>query len=141
MHHAIKEKRVENQIHVDSCGTSSYHLGDSPDERTIRNARENNILLNHQARQFSEKDFVKFDYILAMDASNFGNIRLLDPDGIHMNKVKLLRDYDIHAIGSDVPDPYFGGEEGFKEVFDIVHRSVHEFLDYLIKKYELKSAN
>lgn len=135
---AIRDKGLDNQIYVDSCGTSNYHIGDQPDHRTVKNASENNISLNHKARQFSVRDFETFHYILAMDSSNLGNIRQLDPERNHMNKVRLLRDFDIHQPGADVPDPYFGGEEGFQHVFDIVHRSVHEFIKYLIEEYQLK---
>ncbi len=136
--HAIKEKGLDNQIYVDSCGTSAYHIGDSPDPRTIQNARENNIVLTSRARQFKVDDFEKFDYILAMDQSNYQNIVRLDPKEQYTDKVSLLRNHDQNNKGADVPDPYFGGQDGFQEVFDIVHRSVYNFLDHLIEEHSLR---
>ena len=136
--HLINEKGLDNQIHVDSCGTSDYHIGDSPDPRTIRNARENNIELTSRARQFTVSDFEEFDYILAMDDSNYQNIVRLDPEGQYGDKVLLLRDHDPENRGADVPDPYFGGQDGFQDVFEIVNRSVNTFLDQLIEDHSLQ---
>lgn len=137
----IREKGLENQIRVDSAGTSNYHIGDSPDPRTMKNARDNNIILTSKARQFSAEDFSSFDYILAMDHSNYHNILRLDPRQRHMNKVMLLRQFDPQDKGADVPDPYFGGEDGFEQVFEIVHRSVDHFLSHLTDKHDLSAGN
>ncbi len=139
--HAIREKGLENQIHVDSSGTSSYHIGDSPDPRTMQNARENKIILTSKARQFRVEDFEKFDYILAMDQSNYRNILRLDPFGKYEHKVRLFREFDEQERGADVPDPYFGGEEGFQHVFEIVERSVSKLLDHLTEKHNLSVSN
>lgn len=115
-------------VYFDSCGTSNYHIGDQPDARTVANAKENGLILNHKARQFEKKDFREFDYILAMDNSNLGNIKILDMTNEFGDKVGLMRDYDDEAPGADVPDPYFGGPKGFQNVYDILERSVTKFI-------------
>ncbi len=117
-----------NNIEVDSCGTGQYHIGEQPDSRTIANAQENGITLDHRARQFVYEDFERFDHIIAMDRSNLQNIKRLDSDNNFADKLHLMRDFDPVENGGDVPDPYFGGERGFQEVFDILDRSIDHFL-------------
>ena len=114
---------------VDSCGTSNYHIGEQPDPRTRDNARQNGIELLHAARQFTELDFDEFDMILAMDRSNKMNIERLDRTSVYAEKIWLLRDFDPMAKGADVPDPYYGGERGFQDVFEIVERSIDQLLN------------
>ena len=114
-------------VEVDSCGTSRYHTGEQPDPRTRKNAEQNCIVLSHQARQLEDKDFIEFDFLLAMDNSNLNNMRKLRSFEQNRNKVSLLRDFDPQNPGADVPDPYFGGDRGFQEVFEIVERSVISF--------------
>lgn len=137
MRQKIKERNLESQISVDSCGTSKYHIGEQPDPRTVDNAKQHNIHLNHQARQFHKEDFRKFDYILAMDSANMHLIKRLDQTHEFENKLALMRSYDPEQPNSDVPDPYFGGEDGFEEVYKILNRSVDEFLNHLINKHSL----
>jgi len=127
--HLAKEKGVSDQIEFDSCGTSHYHIGNQPDERTISNAASNGLKLDSKARQFGKRDFRDFDYILAMDAANLSNIQKLDQAVQFGDKLYLMRDFDPEKPGSDVPDPYFGGDTGFQNVYDILNRSVNNFLD------------
>jgi protein-tyrosine phosphatase len=127
--HVAKEKGISDKVHFDSCGTSKYHIGDPPDERTIANALKNGIKLDQQARQFEKKDFREFDYILAMDSNNLNNIKILDQTGQFGDKLHLMRDFDTENPGGDVTDPFFGGEEGFKNVYDILNRSVTNFIE------------
>lgn len=136
--HYVQKKGLENKIICDSAGTSSYHLGENPDKRTIKNARNNGIELAHKARQFNVNDFEDFDYILAMDNSNLQNILKLKPAHIDKCEICLMRDFDEVAKASkDVPDPYFGGDEGFQEVFEILERANSKFLDHLLEKHQL----
>ncbi len=128
--HKVKERGLEHQIEADSCGTSNYHIGDNPDPRTIANAKKNGVSINHCGRQLSVEDIESFDYILAMDSSNFSNIHRLLKDEKHKPKIQMMRDYDPQGKG-DVPDPYYGGEKGFQEVFDILDRTMDRFLDKL----------
>lgn len=130
----VKSKGWDRFIEADSCGTSNYHIGDSPDPRTIANAKKNGLRIDHCGRQLSKKDLQEFDYILAMDSSNYRNIAAVMEDEAHAGKIKMMRDFDPSGRG-DVPDPYFGGEEGFQEVFQILNRSLDNFLNYLHRTY------
>jgi protein-tyrosine phosphatase len=116
---------------VDSCGTANYHIGDSPDSRTIENARKNGVVIEHCGRQFSANDLQNFDFILAMDNSNYQNILRLLKDKSHTPKVKLMREFDTVNKGGEVPDPYYGGEKHFQEVFEILDRSTENFLHHI----------
>ncbi|MEQ8474979.1 low molecular weight protein-tyrosine-phosphatase [Fulvivirga sp.] len=127
--HLANEKGVSDQFYFDSCGTSRYHIGEQPDDRTLKNAANNGIKLDHQARQFEKKDFRDFEYILAMDAANLSNIKILDQAKQFGDKLYLMRDFDPNNPGADVPDPYFGGEQGFQNVYDILERSVNNFIE------------
>lgn len=115
---------------VDSCGTSDYHIGDKPDIRTRRNAEKNGILLNHLGRQLSASDLETYDYIFAMDRSNYRNILQLKNGSQYASKIKLLREFDPIA-GDEVPDPYYGNEDDFQEVFNILDRSIAGFIAHL----------
>jgi protein-tyrosine phosphatase len=128
--HKVREKGLDELIYADSCGTSNYHIGGSPDPRTIANATKNGIVIDHCGRQFSTDDFESFDYILAMDSSNYRNIMRLDNSSKFAAKVNMMRDFDPNGEG-DVPDPYHGGERDFQEVFDILDRSIENFLIHL----------
>jgi protein-tyrosine phosphatase len=129
--HKVKERGVESQIFADSCGTSNYHIGDNPDPRTIANAKKNGVTIDHCGRQLTAEDIRDFDYVLAMDASNFTNIQRLLKDDKHKPKIQMMRDYDPKGKG-DVPDPYYGGEKNFQEVFEILDRTLERFLDKIL---------
>lgn len=125
--HKIKEKGLVHVYQGDSCGTSNYHTGCSPDQRTIQNSLKNGVPVYHAARQLSDHDLENFDLILAMDESNYHNILRLSTATAHQHKIKLMRDFDPHEQG-DVPDPYYGGEKDFQEVFDILNRSIENLI-------------
>jgi len=111
------------KITVDSAGTSNYHTGEAPDKRTVENARKHAIdLSNLRARQFSEKDFDAFDRILVMDKSNLKNVLALAKNNAHKEKVDLLLNSLHPGKNLEVPDPYFGGEQGFEDVFGMVYK-------------------
>jgi protein-tyrosine phosphatase len=123
----MRQRKWDHLYQADSCGTSNYNIGDDPDPRTVRSAYQNKIPIAHHARQFTPYDAEIFDLILAMDGHNYQNIiRATDP--IHHHKIKLMRSYDPMDHG-DVPDPYYGSEKDFEEVFKILERSI----DSLIK--------
>lgn len=124
----VQKAGLEDRFEIDSCGTSAFHIGEQPDPRSRANAVENGIYLNHQARQFVEADFSEFDYILPMDASNYRNVMNLKPEG-PAGAVALMRAFDSESRGADVPDPYYGGEMGFQNVFDILDRSTEALLE------------
>jgi len=124
----IRRKDLEGHFEVDSCGTSDYHIGDSPDPRTIATALKNGVKMSHCVRQFTTTDLDDFDYILAMDRSNHKNILRLSKQGSHAAKVFLMREFDSQGKGEEVPDPYFGNARNFQEVFEILDRSTDNFL-------------
>jgi protein-tyrosine phosphatase len=127
----VKNAGLEKWIEADSCGTSNYHIGGSPDARTIANATKNGITIDHCGRQLCLDDLEKFDFILAMDKSNYKNILTITESDSHKQKVMLMREFDPDEKGGEVPDPYYGGEEGFQNVFDILNRSMEKFLEHV----------
>lgn len=131
----VKDLRLEDHIDIDSCGTSDYHIGDGPDPRTLASASRHGVPMDHCARQLTAEDLRDFDFILAMDKNNYRHILQLAPDDLAKQKVRLMREFDPQARGSEVPDPYHGGEEGFQEVFEILDRSTDNFIRYLRKAY------
>lgn len=128
---------MSHLVECDSCGTSNYHIGDPPDGRTVQNAGKNGIQISHLGRQISAADLEFFDHILVMDQSNFENVLLLNDAHKHRHKVKLMRDFDLHEPGSNVPDPYYGGEEGFQRVFEILDRSTDAFIAELRSSFNI----
>jgi protein-tyrosine phosphatase len=128
----ITEKGLVHAFQSDSCGTSNYHIGSSPDTRTIKNSIKNGVPIIHAARQLSDLDLDSFDLILAMDQSNYTNILSLSTATTHQHKIKLMREFDPHERG-DVPDPYYGGEEDFQLVFDILDRSIENMIAMINK--------
>lgn len=118
--HLLREAGLEDAVVVDSAGTAAYHAGESPDRRSTATARERGIVLEGQARRFEEGDFERFDYVVAMDKSNEQNLHRLAPDDAAEEKIHLLRDFDPDSPdGAEVPDPYYGGADGFTAVLDI----------------------
>ncbi len=129
--HGVLEERVRDGNlgwEVDSCGTSSWHVGEQPDERSIAVAAENGIDISGQrARQFTVADFEVFDHIIAMDSSNFSNIKSLARSENDMEKVSLLLNYSFPSENRQVPDPYYTG--GFQYVFDLVAEAIDKFIE------------
>lgn len=120
MNHLAAEAGMSSQIECDSAGTGGYHLGSPPDRRMQAAATKRNLQMTGSARQFTKADFTTFDLILAMDRENYHNILALDPQEQYRDKVKLMCDYATHHSDREVPDPYFGGAEGFDYVIDLL---------------------
>jgi protein-tyrosine phosphatase len=136
----IAEKGFSNKIIVDSAGTADYHIGSLPDHRTRKNATKHGMNLNHKCRQLSIQDFSDFDYIVAMDKNNLADIQTLSllAFGTHQSDetVFLLRKFDPIATTVDsVPDPYYGTDADFEDVYQIVNRSNKSFLSWIIEKH------
>jgi len=127
-HHLIVQHQLSGEIETDSAGTASYHIGELPDRRARFTCEERGITLTHRARKFTRDDFEAFDYILAMDKENLKNINALN-NGKGKAKVMLMRAFDPLGKDHEVPDPYYGGDEGFVEVFDMLERSCKKLLD------------
>ncbi len=135
--HQIKERGIEDLFKVDSCGTAAYHIGELPDERSVANAKENGVDYTHRARQLKASDFKDFDLIIPMDDSNLHDVNSLDKR-IYDTKILKMRYFDNEGHNQDVPDPYYGGPQGFQNVFDIIDRSSANLVDYLVEAYQLK---
>ena len=127
--HKVASRNLTEFFDIDSCGTSNYHIGDIPDPRTFAIARKHGIKIDHIVRQFTTEDLEACDYILAMDENNFKNILRLSGNDTHKRKVFLMREFDSQGKGKEVPDPYWGNEKEFQDVFDILDRSIDGFLD------------
>ena len=130
----VREAGLEGQITIDSAGTGDWHVGDPPDERATAAARRRDIELDGAARQFAPADFDRFDLILAMDARNRRDILRMAPDDDARAKVRLFREFDLASRTDgelDVPDPYYGGEQGFEHVLDLVDAAARGLLDEL----------
>lgn len=113
---------IENDIIVDSAGTGGWHAGQKPDDRSIAVAKQNGIDISRQrARQFVKDDFINFDLIYVMDNSNLENVLQLAPNEEAKNKVKLILNEIFPDQNLDVPDPYYGIEDGFKNVFNMLN--------------------
>ena len=120
MRHLVAEAGLGDKISCDSAGTSSYHIGSAPDRRMAAAAQRKGIMLTGAARQFMEADFEEFDLILAMDRDNYANILRLDRRNQYGDKVKLMCEFCRNYPDQEVPDPYYGGTEGFNYVIDLL---------------------
>ena len=120
MNHLAAKSSLNTEIKCDSAGTANYHQGSSPDRRMQAAAAKRNLPMKGSARQFTTADFIDFDLILAMDRENYQNILALDPQGQYRDKVKLMCDFASKHTDTEVPDPYFGGTEGFDYVIDLL---------------------
>lgn len=128
----IKELGLEGKFQSDSAGTSDYHIGELPDERTLNCASKYGLEVNHRGRQVNRTDFRDFDYIIAMDDSNVKNLNLMKERFRFQSKeIHLLRNFVNNSQGMAVPDPYYGGEEGFEEIYRILDEAIDGFLDHV----------
>ncbi len=120
--HLVAEKNLK--FTIDSAGTSNYHIGEAPDARTVANAKKHKIDLSPlRARQFSVQDFDVFDKIFVMDKSNLQNVLKLARHDEDKQKVDLFLNISHPNQNMEVPDPYFGGDAGFENVFQMVWKA------------------
>jgi len=134
MRHLIAERQVGHLVQVDSAGTSAYHIGERPDRRSAATARRRGIELVGHARQFEREDLEAFDYVVAMDTQNFKELVKLAPRDAR-DRIHLMRDFDPESPkGASVPDPYYGGEQGFEEVLDQCLRACSALLDEILNR-------
>ncbi|MBD2234849.1 low molecular weight protein-tyrosine-phosphatase [Phormidium tenue] len=131
MNHLIEQRQLSDQVVCDSAGTASYHVGSAPDRRMAQAAQAYGIDLVGRARQFDPVDFDRFDYILAMDRQNYRDILALDPAGQYRDRVRLMCDFCRTHPDKDVPDPYYGGPEGFTYVIDLLLDACEGLLDHI----------
>lgn len=125
----VRDAGLELEVHVESAGTGGWHVGDGADRRAVAEARRRGIPMPHAAQQFTARDFARFDLVLAMDRDNHDDLRSIAPDEHAAGKIRLLRAYDPTAPPEAVvPDPYYGGPQGFADVFDMVERACRGLL-------------
>ena len=119
MRHLVKEADLDRQIEIDSAGTIAYHAGEPPDARAQAAARKRGIQVSGRARKWGRRDWDRFDYVLAMDQENYADLLQTAPDSA-TDKLSLLRSFDPGSGPNDpVPDPYYGGKDGFNHVIDL----------------------
>ena len=119
----MRAKLPENYI-VDSAGTGAWHSGQLPDKRSVTTAKNRDLdITNQRARQFKVSDFDTFDYIYVMDNSNYKDVLSLAPTEESKSKVKLILNEIFPNENVDVPDPYYGGDDGFENVFDMLDQA------------------
>ena len=127
----LQSKVNSNNVFVDSAGTAAYHIGKKPDERSIQVASKYGINIKNQtARKFVVKDFDEFDTIFAMDESNYQNILSLARNEQDEEKVKMILNETHSAKNLSVPDPYYGGNQGFENVY----KMLDEACEFITKK-------
>ena len=130
----IKERDLENFFVVDSAGTGGWHVGNLSDPRMRETALSRGIELTSRSRKIEESDLYEFDHILVMDNDNLDAVKSLIKD--HKNpvnsKIKLILSYSKNSQSDEVPDPYYGGQNGFEKVLDLLNDAIDELIDSLI---------
>ena len=135
---AIDKQGLSDRFKIDSAGTGAWHAGQAPDRRMRKTALSHGIQLDDlRARQFTVADLGGFDHIYAMDAHNLNDMLSLDRDTAFGSRVSLFRDLDPEPGDGQVPDPYYGGTDGFEEGFRIVDRTCEALRLELAKEYAL----
>ncbi len=128
----VEESGAESGFTIDSAGTYAGHKGQLPDQRMRIHARRRGYDLTHRSRPIRESDFDDFDIIVAMDASNYDNLRRIAPTPEGENKIVMMMDFCRHPRGYDyVPDPYYEGSEGFELVLDLLEDACGGLLESL----------
>lgn len=125
----VVEEGLHETVEIDSAGTHDYHVGEPPDRRAQEAARRRGIDLSSlRGRQAIREDFVRFDYVLAMDRENYQNLLEICPEG-QEHKLQLFLEFAPHRPEREVPDPYFGGTSGFDRVLDMVEEAARGLLE------------
>lgn len=137
----VKAAGLAEHFEIASSGTGDWHVGDTADRRMQSTAEEHGTSLDdHRARQFSADDLETYDHIFVMDKDNLHDVLYLDENDRHNGKVRLFREFDPEPGDFQVPDPYYGGADGFGNVYQIVRRTAEQLLDRLIDEYELEAS-
>ena len=132
----LASKLPKNKFKVDSAGTGSWHIGNAPDERSIITAKKNGILISNQkCRQITTNDFDFFDYIYVMDNNNYIDVLELSKNQEHRKKVQLILNELFPNENVDVPDPYYGVQNGFDSVYQMLDEACDIIAKKLIEKH------
>ncbi len=127
---ALVDAGLDDRVTVDSAGTGDWHLGEPPDPRMVDAAAAARLTLGGRSRLITPADF-DADLILVMDAANLRDVRALAPDDATRAKVRLYREFEDDADGTEVPDPYYGGSEGFAHVVDVARAGARGIVRHL----------
>jgi protein-tyrosine phosphatase len=132
--HVVQEAGLEDKYGAESAGIADWHVGEPADSRMSETAGRRGVGLTGRARQFKRSDFDRFDLIVAMDRGHQAHLLRLARGEDERRKIRLMREFDAEADGDlDVPDPYYGGQAGFDEVYEIIERSSRRLLRELEK--------
>jgi protein-tyrosine phosphatase len=130
--HLAEQAGVADKYEVDSAGTGAWHVGEQPDERMRRVAKQRGFQYDGRARKFKKNDLEYFDLVVAMDGDNRSHLLSLARTAKQRAKIRLLREFDPQGgVNAPVPDPYYGGIDGFEKTYNIVERSVRSLLNAL----------
>jgi protein-tyrosine phosphatase len=132
--HLVKTRNLQDRIDVDSAGTHAYHVGEQPDARSQKTARSRGLDLSYQrARKVRPEDFEQFDYVLAMDCSNYADLEAI-ATAEQLAKLHLFMSFADGWKEMEVPDPYYGGNQGFERVFDMVEAAAEGLLADILSR-------
>lgn len=133
--HLVRESGLEGLVEIDSAGTHGYHVGAPPDDRAQETAMARGVDIGDlRARRAEPDDFIYYDYILAMDQENYHSLSRICPRGMQ-RKLVLLMDYAPELRRREVPDPYYGGQQGFDQVFDMVEAAARGLLEDITRRH------
>ena len=132
----VADEGLENEILVDSAGTSGWHEGELPDDRMRMHGQRRGYDFSSRSRKFVEKDFGIFDYIIVMDDDNYRNVKKLAKSKEDVAKIHLMTDFSDKYSHSHVPDPYYGGSSGFELVMDLLEDACENLLNRIAKGIE-----
>lgn len=131
----ILQSKLSEDFIVDSAGTGGWHAGEQPDKRSILTAKKRGVDISYQkARKFTKADFEKFDYIYVMDNQNLQDVLSLAENESQKMKVQMILEEIFPGERVDVPDPYYGGQEGFEKVFDMLDQACDKIANKIQKK-------
>ena len=130
----IKDRELENLFVVDSAGTGGWHVGNLAERRMREAALSRGIELTSRSRKIDHNDLYEFDHILVMDKDNLNAVKSLIKDNTYPinSKIKLILSYSKKSQLDEVPDPYYGGQNGFENVLDLLDDAIDELIDTLI---------
>lgn len=131
MRKLVADANLSDQIFIDSAGTAGWHTGKLPDQRMTAAAARRQIPLTSRARQVHPSDLQTFDLALVMDHQNLHDLRAFDPEGLHKQKVRLFCEFCTDHPDTEVPDPYYGGPEGFEHVLNLMEDGCKNLLAHI----------
>lgn len=132
----VVSARKQEFYEADAAGTGDWHLGETPDARMQRTAARHGLIYDHRARQITSQDLDKFDLIIAMDRNNRNDLLAMARSDEQRRKIHLLREFDPQGgQNASIPDPYYGGLDGFEDVYQMVVRSVTGLFNTLESKH------